>query len=71
MVNLQFYENTQPTRSSHILGPFAFVRITGTAAVGPVGFSPEVVEARMMDDGRWRCLENGLLYRAMAIVEER
>ena len=72
MVNLQFYENDPKTRSSHVLGPFAFVRIVGTAiAVGPVGFSPEVVVARMMNDGRWRCLENGVLYRALAVVNDR
>ncbi len=55
-----------------MLGPFHFVRVVGTALlVGPVGFSPEVVVARLMSDGRWRCLENGVLYRALAVVAER
>ncbi len=72
VVNLQFYEKDPKERSSHILGPFHFVRIVGTAVlVGPVGFSPEVVVARVMNDGRWRCLENGALYRAFAVVAER
>ncbi len=72
MVNLQFYERDAKERSSHTLGPFHFVRVVGTAVlVGPVGFSPEVVVARLMSDGRWRCLENGVLYRALAVVTER